>query len=183
MFYAHQNHRGRRTTAPHRRALTLIEVLVSLSLFTVAMAGIISLLFQSYETALRTRLIDEGRSVMRTIADQFMRTQAEDAVTKTLKTQFTPTTETGPTGTGLVFNGVAGNSRFLSVTLGETAGVPVVARITREVVNLDSSGNPTASAIESAAGYLVQARFNLRVTAGNRLLEDEVVLVRLIPNL
>jgi type II secretory pathway pseudopilin PulG len=157
----------------------LIEVVVSLMLFAMAMAGIFSLIFQSYATATRTRLIDESRSVMRTVTDEFMRLSAEDVATKQLLTMFTPTT--GPTGTGLIFDGVAGNAQYLPVTLGKAAGVPVEARLTRHVVNLDSSGGPITSTSPSAAGHLVQGQFTISLTVGNRVLEESVVLVRSIP--
>lgn len=175
----HSKHIFRRPSPAARDGLTLIEVVVSLGLFALTMAGIFSLLFQSYETATRTRLMDEGRSVMRTVTDQFMRLSSEDVASKTLRPMFAPTS--GPTGTGLSFNGVSGNAQFLPVTLGEASGAPIVARITRSVVNLDSSGNPAASTSASAAGHLVQGRFTISVTSGRRSVEDSIVLVRSIP--
>ena len=179
MITMHSKTNFRRPTPVHRDGLTLIEVVVSLGLFTLTMAGIFSLLFQSYETATRTRLIDEGRSVMRTVTDQFMRLSSEDVATKTLRPMFAATK--GPTGTGLSFNGVTGDAQFLPVTLGEASGVPVVARVTRQVVNLDSSGNPSASKSVSAAGHLVQGLFTISITSGSRSVEDSIVLVRSIP--
>src|SRR5882724_8286328 len=70
---------------PHRRlrrvagrAFTLAEVMVAVTVFSLLTLGVYQILIKAYEIAAITRCRDDGRAVLTTFADQFMRLQTTD---------------------------------------------------------------------------------------------------------
>ncbi len=152
------------------RGLTLVEVMVSTGLLSIALLAILSGLFYAYNTAAAIRYHDNARFVLKSLGDQFLVMPAQ-----TLTNGFNPmwaNTSTTPTGTGLSwqdFNGTStttstGTSTGLTVTLGGTTGTPLTANVTRTVNYLDTSGNIVSTIARTPAGYLLRGDFTITYT-------------------
>ena len=172
------SHRPTRLAQKASRGMSLVEVMVGFALLAIAMAGIFGLLMQSYRLSAKTRYIDESRSVLRTLATQFM-PPTNPADNPTL---FAITSS--PTGTGLSWDGssghIDGTSAGLDVQIGEDAGMPLMAHVTREVSELNETTgavDPSSSA-NGSVGRLIQCRLNISFTSEGQTWAKSITMVR-----
>jgi len=161
---------------------TLVEAIIATLVLGLVSVSILSGLVLAYRTAANTRYRDHARYVLKSIGDQFLTRQAENAGV------FNPLFKvtTGPTGEGLVWQGLVGTSANaasgLKVTLGETTGALITdALVTREVRLLNSTGDVDSVGIASSAGILLRGKFKITYTFNNVPYEQTLSLVRRVP--
>jgi len=155
---------------------TLVLAFLVLSIFT-------GLIF-SYRLSAHTRYRDHARYVLKSVGDEFLTRQAEDA-SGTLKPLFALTTS--PTGRGVSWRGVYGDSMpnpnaGLKVTLGTSTGAVIDdALLTRNVTYLSDTGTVSLTAPASSAGVLLRGDFKIRYVFNKVPVEQSVSLVRRVP--
>lgn len=165
-----------------RGGFTLVEAMISMIVLAFIALSIFSGLILAYRTSAHTRYRDHARYVLKSIGDQFLTRQAENA--GIMNPLFTVTS--APTGTGIIWQGTVGTSANaatgLKVTLGETTGALIEdAVITREVSLLNSSGEVDSVGMASSAGVLLQGKFKITYTFNNIPVEQSLSLVRRVP--
>ena len=160
-------------------AFTLVEAMIAMLVLALVSMSILSGLILAYRTAAATRYRDHARYVLKSVGDQFLTRQAENAGV------FNPLFKvtTAPTGEGLVWQGVIGTSANaadgLTVSLGETTGSLISdAVITREVRLLNSTGDVDSVGMASSAGILLRGKFKISYTFNNVPYEQTLSLVR-----
>lgn len=182
-----------------RRGFTLVEVMIATAVFTVGILGVYAMMIKSYQLVTMSRHRDNGRAILVSFADEFLRLQVSDAgITRSL---FVPSTATfvglkwtDPDGTPLNGDTYVAPTMppnpypGLPVWLGSTGvsgeGSPIQAYVTREVHFLDSAGNPLPSTdndpavVLVAAGYLLQATFTINYSYNNQQQTQSLTVVR-----
>jgi Tfp pilus assembly protein PilV len=179
-------HSSTSSVSPSRRprsgaaaGFTLIEALLSSVILLMLIAGILTGLLYSYRLSAQTRYRDHARFVLKSLGDEFLVQQAEDS-SGTLRPLFTPSV--GPTGTGLTWQGTAGDAGGLTVTLGTSTGSLITnAVVTRYVTFLSSSGAAASSPPASTAGLLLRGDFRINYSHNGRPMEQSLSLVRRVP--
>ncbi len=156
--------------------------MIAMLVLALVSMSILSGLILAYRTAANTRYRDHARYVLKSIGDQFLTRQAENAGV------FNPLFKvtTAPTGEGLVWQGVIGTSANaasgLNVNLGETTGAVISdAVVTREVRLLNSTGDVDSVGMASSAGILLRGKFKITYTFNNVPYEQTLSLVRRVP--
>ncbi len=144
--------------------------------------SIFSGLILAYRTSAQTRYRDHARYVLKSIGDQFLTRQAENA--GVMNPLFKVTAS--PTGDGIIWQDTVGTSANaatgLKVKLGESTGAVIEdAVITREVSLLNSSGEADSVGMASSAGILLQGKFKITYTFNNVPVEQSLSLVRRVP--
>lgn len=193
------------------RAFTLVEVMVAVVVFCMMALGIYKVMLKAYELNAVARCTDDGRAVLATFGDQFMRLQSSDynaawpdghggtiAATYT-RWLFQPTSG-GPTGTGLTWS-PTGSAAFTSPVLSDTNGntpltsvaslpvtiggptLNVAAQVTRAVNYIDiSTGAVSLSKVVSASGgYMVLGTFTISYSVYGDSRTQSLSVVRYVP--
>jgi prepilin-type N-terminal cleavage/methylation domain-containing protein len=167
------------------RGFTLLEVLVSMYLFTMVALGVYSVLVKSYELVAMARNRDNARAVLQSFGDQFLRLQVNDASQQpTALFRVTDITYPNGTGSGLTWIKTDGtpitgtDTDGLQVNLGtppKTSQIVSNKNITatvREIVReLDPMtgvpATPPATVPFTAAGKMLQAQFTITYKVGS----------------
>lgn len=179
-----------------RGAFTLIEVMVALSVATIALMALLATSFMAYKLNHKARLRDNARAVLRTFVDQFQRlSYSDDSVDadgdgvpdNLIRTIFLPTTSA--TGLGLRWGSLSdqtpypGQPTTLEVDIGPP-GSPQLASVTREVSFLNTgSGAASTTRVADAAGFMIRATFTVSYTISgtkDRAITQSMSTVRLI---
>ena len=168
-----------------RRGFTLVEAMIATLVFAMGILGVYAMMIKSYELVALARHRDNGRAVLMSFADQFLRLQTTDLVPGSgivTRGLFAPTST--PTGVGLDWTDctgarVIGTSSGLTVALGDNGSSQVPATVTRSVTNLNvPSGNPVASVTATAAGWMLQATFTINYTVKGRPQTQSLTVAR-----
>lgn len=153
-----------------RRAFSLVETVIGMTVFSIAATGILALLIQSYRTTMHARCVDQARAALRTVASEFLQGDDSDAPL------FAPTA--APTGSGLRIDGIEGDNNGLRLTIGNNTPAVVL----REVVQVaGTTGQPVAGVTDDLAGRVMQGTFLIRYTYDGRLQEERLTLLRALP--
>ncbi|WP_162525162.1 type IV pilus modification PilV family protein [Rariglobus hedericola] len=189
--------------SPKKRGLTLVEVMVATILLTMLMAGLLMALVQSYRLSAETRIRNEVRFALRSMADQFLLnsipyTAAAELVANppTPLFKFAAT----PTGEGLSWRKdlnvftvkpttadsdvyINGTSSGLTVPMGAASGAPINVVFTRSVIRISPSTGTemTPDLANSPAGFLLRADFSARFTILGRPLTQSITVLRSVP--
>ena len=89
---------------PRRRRVagfTLLEAMLSTTIFTMVTLGVYTILIKSYQMIALSRCRDEARAVLRTYADQFLRLQTTERVSGATYNRWLFNPTNGPSGRGL----------------------------------------------------------------------------------
>ena len=167
--------------------------------FTMGILGVYAMMLKSYEMVTVSRHRDNGRAVLLSFADQFLRLQTSDTVVglgPQLRGLFAPH---AATSMGLNWTDAHGNlihgdtqphpEQGLPVTLGETTdldangratGNQVTAHVFREVVLLNANGEPLpgTNPTFTAAGYMMQATFTITFNVAGRTQTQNLTVAR-----
>lgn len=176
-----------------KKGFTLVEVMVALSVATMALLALLGTSVLAYKINHKARLRDNARSVLRTFADQFQRISYSREVivdgvpVNLIRSIFLPTTS--PTGLGLRWGQLsdetptAGQSTVLQVDIGPP-GSPQLATVTREVTFVNTAnGAVSATRVADAAGFMISATFTVTYTitgTNSRPISQSISTVRLI---
>jgi prepilin-type N-terminal cleavage/methylation domain-containing protein len=189
------------------KGMTLVEVMIATILLTILMVGFLMVLVQSYRLTAETRIRNEVRYALRSMADQFSLNSIPSTVTPTNLDSSNPPTplfkiSSVPTGEGLSWRKdlnifsvkpatslsevyINGTSSGLIVAMGSASGAPVNVTFTRKVQRVSSSTrlpvNPAASAAKEGAGFLLRADFSAQFTILGRPLTQSITVLRSVP--
>jgi Tfp pilus assembly protein PilV len=170
-----------------RKAMTLVEAMMSTMIFTMGMLGVYMMLIKSYEMVALCRHRDNARAILLTYSDQFQRLKTTDS-SGTLNFLFQ--TATTPTSFGLSWTDASNTtvSNFtntsdtagLSVMLGDVNSSGVPARVFRKVQPLQMSDGSTinGSPTYTAAGYMMQATFTVMYKIKGRDVSQSMTVAR-----
>ena len=170
-----------------RRGFTLVETMIATAVFTMGILGVYMMMLKSYELVTLARHRDNGRALLLSFADQFLRLQTTDLVAGTgVITRPLFANAPTPTGYGLSWTDSAGNTvsglisdPYLPVTLGESGSSQVRAQITRTVNFLDAATGTTVSgATTTAAGWMLQATFTITYSIRGRPQTQSLTVAR-----
>jgi len=168
-----------------RRGFTLAEAMIATMVFALGVLGVYAMMIKSYELVALARHRDNGRAVLVSFADQFLRLQTTDMIPGSgIVTRGLFATTTTPTGVGLDWtdsNGtrIVGTAAGLTVALGDAESSAVPATVTRTVTNLNSpSGNPVSGVTATAAGWMLQATFTIDYTIKGRPQTQSLTVAR-----
>ena len=181
-----KNSLGSKLQRRAQRGFTLVETMIATMVFTMGILGVYGMMLKSYELVTLSRHRDNGRALLLSFADQFLRLQTTDLIAGSVvtRTLFADTNVSGPTGTGLSWTDTAGNtvnggSSGLPVQLGETSSSRVPAVVMRTVSNLDSAtGNTVSGATATAAGWMLQATFTITYSVKGRPQTQSLTVAR-----
>jgi hypothetical protein len=172
------------------RGMTLAETMIATLVFSMGILGVYAMMLKSYELVTLARHRDNGRALLISFADQFLRLQTTDQGTNgsvNPRPLFILTTLTGPTGTGLSWTDTSGASGVLQpdglhVFLGEAGSSQVEAVVTRFVSAVDTAnGNSVASESPTSAGWMLQGTFAISYTIRGRLQTQSLTVARAVP--
>lgn len=168
-----------------QRGFTLVETMIATMVFTMGILGVYAMMLKSYELVTLSRHRDNGRALLLSFADQFLRLQTTDADPFTglpaPRTFFIPS---GPTGSGMSWTDTSGHAgtvdaQGLHVLLGEAGSSQIPATITRSVSFLDSTtGATTGSVTAAAAGWLLQGTFTVTYDINGRHQTQSLTVAR-----
>lgn len=163
-----------------QRAFTLAEVMMATVVFTMGILGVYAMMIKSYELVTLSRHRDNARALLISYSDQFLRlSTTEDDLS--LRALFS-TTGTG--GDGLTWTDSRGAAydgtglAYMEVPLGQTESSQVLARISREVTYLDSTGTPTNAHPIIAAGWILQGTFSIQYDIAGRTQRQSLTVAR-----
>jgi len=190
------------TTPPHADGLgsrmrrrvqggfTLVETMIATLVFCIGILGVYAMMLKSYELVTMSRHRDNGRALLTSFADEFLRLQTADKIAGTgvVRGLFVPHAATGmgltwTDSTGATIDGNL-HPAGLPVLLGDsgdpTKGSQVPAVVTREVTLIDTNGNPIpgTNPTLTAAGYLVQATFTIAYQIHGRQQNQSLIVAR-----
>jgi hypothetical protein len=159
--------------------------MIATAVFTMGILGVYMMMLKSYELVTLARHRDNGRALLLSFADQFLRLQTTDLVAGTgVITRQLFANAPAPTGSGLSWTDSAGNvvvgtNTGLLVTLGESGSSQVSATVTRTVDFLDSTTGDTAAGVTTtAAGWMLQATFTIRYSIRGRPQTQSLTVAR-----
>ena len=172
-----------------RRAFTLVEVMIATAVFTMGILGVYAMMIKSYEMVTMARHRDNGRAVLLSYVDQFLRLSVNDSgVTRGI---FVPHSATG---LGLTWTDSSGGftdgnaydvPEGMPVWLGDSGnsliGSRVQAHVSRTLLLLDpATGLTTSNTLPTltAAGYLMQATFTISYPIAGRTQAQSITVVR-----
>jgi prepilin-type N-terminal cleavage/methylation domain-containing protein len=168
-----------------RRGFTLVEAMIATLVFALGILGVYAMMIKSYELVALARHRDNGRAVLISFADQFLRLQTTDLVPGSgIVTRGLFATTSTPTGLGLNWTDstgarVVGTSSGLTVALGDNSSSSVPATVTRSVTNLNvPSGNPATGVTATAAGWMLQATFTINYSVKGRPQSQSLTVAR-----
>lgn len=167
-----------------QRGFTLVEVMIATTVFTMGILGVYAMMLKSYELVTLARHRDNGRALLLSFADQFLRLQTTDQISGAIVTRNLFVANTVPDGGGLNWTDTSGHvgtvdSQGLHVLLGDSGSSQVPATITRLVSNIDSAtGNQVAGATATAAGWMLQATFTISYSIKGRPQSQSIVVAR-----
>jgi prepilin-type N-terminal cleavage/methylation domain-containing protein len=172
------------------RGMTLVETMIATLVFCMGILGVYAMMLKSYELVTLARHRDNGRAILLSFADQFLRLQTTDAGTNGAvipRPIFIPTT-TGPTGAGLSWTdtfghvGVIDGNGNLQVLMGDSNSSQVTATVTRFVSYVDSTtGNAVTSQIATPAGWMLQGTFTISYPIRGRIQSQSITVARAVP--
>jgi prepilin-type N-terminal cleavage/methylation domain-containing protein len=206
MFYLHphpmnlsKNSLGSKLQRRAQRGFTLVETMVATMVFTMGILGVYAMMLKSYEMVTVSRHRDNGRAILLSFADQFLRLQTSDSIAghgNQLRGMFSPhaASSLGLNWTDAQGNVIQGDTQTdpnlgLPVVLGETTdvdvnnratGSQVLAHVFREVVLLNANGEPLAGTTPplTAAGYMMQATFTITFPIAGRTQTQTLIVAR-----
>jgi hypothetical protein len=159
--------------------------MIATLVFAMGILGVYAMMIKSYELVALARHRDNGRAVLMSFADQFLRLQTTDLVPGSgVITRGLFATTSTPTGVGLDWTDstgsrVVGTSTGLTVALGDNGSSRVPAMVTRSVTNLNvPSGNPVAGVTATAAGWMLQATFTINYSVKGRPQSQSLTVAR-----
>ena len=169
------------------RGMTLAETMIATLVFSMGILGVYAMMLKSYELVTLARHRDNGRALLISFADQFLRLQTTDQVGVAVipRTLFIPTT--APTGGGLSWTDTSGASGVLQsdglhVLLGDAGSSQVEAVLTRFVSCLDATnGNAVASTTATSAGWMLQGTFTITYPIRGRMQTQSITVARAVP--
>ena len=167
-----------------QRGFTLVEVMIATTVFTMGILGVYAMMLKSYELVTLARHRDNGRALLLSFADQFLRLQTTDQIGGAIITRNLFVANTVPDAGGLNWTDTSGHvatvdSQGLHVLLGDSSSSQVPATVTRVVSNIDSAtGDQVAGATATAAGWMLQATFTISYTIKGRPQSQSIVVAR-----
>ena len=175
-----------------QRAFTLFEVMMAVIVFTMGILGVYTMMIKSYEMVTLSRHRDNGRAVLLTYVDQFLRLQIADA--GVMRGIFVPQP---PTPHGLKWTDSYGNLTngdlemvhpYMSIMLGDSGdpadallGSRISARVWREVTLIDPANGasmPGQAPTMTAAGYMLQGTFTIAYEISGRTQTQSITVLR-----
>ncbi len=175
---------GGRLRQRARRAFTLVEVMIATMVFTMGILGVYAMMIKSYELVTLARHRDNGRALLLSFADQFLRLQTTDLISGSVVTRNMFVTNATPDGNGLSWTDTSGNvgtvdTAGLHVLLGESTSSRVPATVTRQVTNLDATtGDPVGGVTATAAGWMLQGTFTITYAINGRIQSQSITVAR-----
>lgn len=180
----------RQIGARSQRAFTLFEVMIATIVFTMGILGVYAMMIKSYEMVTISRHRDNGRAVLLTYVDQFLRLQIADGGVR--RGIFVPHAATGMGLTWQDGHGsppVDGNLYdaypYMPVMLGDSGnsllGSQVQAHVYREVTLIDATTGdsmPGTDPALTAAGYLLQGKFTIFYDISGRQQSQSITVLR-----
>ena len=170
---------------------TLMEVIVAMGVFVMVTLGIYQMLFQSYELVRIVRARDAARVVLESFGNQFFRLQTTmwmDPPTDTVigNVELFKVRPSNDLGSGLKWQALQGDADGLVITLGQLnsstllAGSPIQAKVTEVVSDLNDADGAlsTTGAAYTAAGRMLQGKFTITYTLGNRVHTQTLIVAR-----
>ena len=183
---------GRPRARPRRRRVagfTLLEAMLSTTIFTMVTLGVYTILIKSYQMIALSRCRDEARAVLRTYADQFLRLQTTERVSGATYNRWLFNPTNGPSGRGLRWGALSDRNTStaapevdnIAITLG-SGGHATPATLTRDVryVASGSGANVTALNID-AAGFMLSATFSINYRSSGKAYTQSVTVIRATP--
>jgi prepilin-type N-terminal cleavage/methylation domain-containing protein len=167
-----------------QRGYTLVETMIATLVFSMGILGVYAMMLKSYELVTLSRHRDNGRALLLSFADQFLRLQTTDLIAGAVVTRDLFATTGSPTGVGLNWTDTTGTQTLgtasgLAVQLGEAGSSRVPATVVRSVTNLDSTtGNPVGGATATAAGWMLQATFTINYSIRGRPQTQSLTVAR-----
>jgi prepilin-type N-terminal cleavage/methylation domain-containing protein len=168
-----------------RRGFTLVETMIATAVFTMGILGVYAMMLKSYELVTLARHRDNGRALLLSFADQFLRLQTTDLIPGSgVVTRQLFANSPSPTGDGLSWTDstgtvVVGTGSGLLVTLGEAGSSQVPATVTRVVNFIDSTtGNTVSGATTTAAGWMLEATFTITYSIRGRTQTQSLTVAR-----
>lgn len=175
---------GVRLQQKARRAFTLVEVMIATMVFTMGILGVYAMMIKSYELVTLARHRDNGRALLLSFADQFLRLQTTDLISGAVVTRNLFVTNATPDGNGLSWTDTSGNVGTvdvagLHVLLGESGSSRVPATVTRQVTNLDATtGVAVGGVTATAAGWMLQSTFTITYAINGRIQTQSITVAR-----
>ena len=168
--------------------------MIATAVFTMGILGVYAMMIKSYELVTLSRHRDNARALLQTFSDQFLRLETTDPgpTGPIIRPLFKTAEWAQKPGDGLVWkdsNGttwgtlpnddVNGPMMPLGDPTRDTA--MVMGHLTREVTYLDSSGRPTLVHLQTAAGWLLQAKFTIEYSINGRMQRQSITVARRVP--
>ena len=167
-----------------RRGFTLVEVMIATMVFTMGILGVYAMMIKSYELVTLSRHRDNGRALLLSFADQFLRLQTTDLIAGVVVTRPLFVTNTVPDAGGLNWTDTSGHVgtvdvQGLHVLLGESTSSQVPATVTRLVSNLDATTGAAVSGVTAtAAGWMLQGTFTITYSINGRAQSQSITVAR-----
>ena len=168
-----------------QRGFTLAETMIATTVFTMGILGVYAMMLKSYELVTLSRHRDNGRAILLSFADQFLRLQTTDLISGVVVTRtLFDTSVSTPTGTGMSWTDsnnttTNGTGAGLNVMLGEAGSSRIPAVVKRTVTNLDSTtGAAVGGATATAAGWMLQGTFTITYRINGRPQSQSLTVAR-----
>ena len=177
---------------PRRRRVagfTLLEAMLSTTIFTMVTLGVYTILIKSYQMIALSRCRDEARAVLRTYADQFLRLQTTERVSGATYNRWLFNPTNAATGRGLHWGELSDDNTStpaedvgnIAITLG-TGGHATPARLTRDVRYVASATGANVNALSiDAAGFMLSATFAISYTSSGKAYTQFITVTRATP--
>jgi Tfp pilus assembly protein PilV len=177
---------------PRRRRVagfTLLEAMLSTTIFTMVTLGVYTILIKSYQMIALSRCRDEARAVLRTYADQFLRLQTTERVSGATYNRWLFNPTNGPSGRGLRWGELSDRNTSTAAT--EVANIPITlgtgghataATLTRDVRYVASSSGANVNALSiDAAGFMLSATFAINYRSSGKAYTQSITVTRATP--
>jgi Tfp pilus assembly protein PilV len=181
-----------RRARPRRRRVagfTLLEAMLSTTIFTMVTLGVYTILIKSYQMIALSRCRDEALAVLRTYADQFLRLQTTERVGGATYNRWLFNPTHGPSGRGLQWGELsdantstaAAEVPNIAINLG-SGGHATPATLTRDVRYVASTDGANVNSLTiDAAGFLLSATFAISYRSSGKDYTQSVTVTRATP--